>query len=289
MSGNFDTTILRTFVAVAQSTSLAQAATRIGRSQPSISQHLMRLEDIVKKRLIDRGPRGAKLTKDGEAFLSYALRILSLTDEAIERFQPQQFKGRIAIGVIEDFAYGVLSDALIDFMKMHADLDMEVIVADSQSMHDKLVSGQLDLALGDPFYLGDFTVWRTPMELRWYADSKFDIKQSPLPLIMFSNPCRWREPTLEGLDSADIRWRIVYESSSLQAIHAAASAGLGMACCLEKAKPPGTQDISNHAMIPSAPIVEVGMGIQEGRHSDPAVIYLSNLVHTILVGRETTP
>ncbi|MBL4789886.1 MAG: LysR family transcriptional regulator [Kordiimonadaceae bacterium] len=284
MSGNLDTAVLRTFVAVSQSGSLARAAALLNRSQPAVSQQLMRLEDIVQLKLLDRGPRGAKLTKDGEAFLSYALRILALTDEAIERFQPQQFKGRIALGVIEDFAFGFLTDALIDFAKMHPGLEMEVIVADSRSMREDLISGRIDMALGDPFYLTLHTIWRTQMALRWYASETFDLELSPLPLVMFSKPCRWREPLLVGLNEAGRRWRIVYESSSLQAIHSAAAAGLGVACCLEKAVPPGARILTGLAGLPKAPVVEVGMAVRDAKKNDPITLYLSDLVRRLLIG-----
>ncbi|MBL4790411.1 MAG: LysR family transcriptional regulator [Kordiimonadaceae bacterium] len=282
MTKNFDTAVLRTFVAVTQTGSLARAAALTGRSQPAVSQQLMRLEDIVQLKLFDRGPRGAKLTPDGEAFLSYALRILALTDEAIERFQPQQFKGRIALGVIEDFAFGFLTEALIDFAKMHPDLEMEVIVANSRSMQEDLISGRIDMALGDPFYLNHHTLWRTQMELRWYASEKFDAAQSPLPLVMFSEPCRWREPLLAGLNAASLRWRIVYESSSLQAIHAAAAAGLGVACCLERAVPPGARILRELAGLPKAPVVEVAMEVTDAKKNDPTILYLSDLIQRLL-------
>jgi len=284
MVGNFDTSVLRSFVATAQSGSLARAATLMGRSQPSVSQQLMRLEDIVGRRLLDRGPRGAKLTKSGEAFLVYAQRILSLTDEVIDHFQPRQFTGHIALGVIEDFAFGFLTEALIDFAKMQPDLEMEVIVAGSDSMREDLRSGRLDLALGDPALLSPYSVWQVPLPLGWYANENFDVGQSPLPLVMFSKPCSWREPSLEGLNGAGLRWRIMYESSSLQAINAAVAAGLGMACYLKKAAPSGTRALVGIADIPKAPVIKVGMAVRDSKTRNPATNYLLDLVHRLLTG-----
>jgi len=83
MPKNFDTAVLRTFVAVSQTGSLARAAELTRRSQPAVSQQLMRLEDIVQlgysqadvKRvttLIDRNeykrrqaPIGVRITQRG--------------------------------------------------------------------------------------------------------------------------------------------------------------------------------------------------------------------------------
>lgn len=282
MPKNLDTFIIRTFVSVAQTGSLAKAAELTGRSQPSVSQQIMRLEDIVGRKLLDRGPRGTNLTEDGEAFLSYANRILALTDEVIDRFQPSQFNGRIVLGMIEDFAFGFLTDALIDFAKIHPNLEMEVVVSDSQSIHESLISGRIDLALGDPYYLSSFTVWRETVALAWYASHDFDLNQSTLPLIMFSEPCRWRPSALEVLNKAKIRWRVAYESSSLQAIHAATQAGLGIACYLKAAMPLGTQRLSECQKIPSPPTVEIGLGIRETKQQDSVTLYLSDLIHRLL-------
>lgn len=283
MSVNFDTLILRTFVAVAQTGSLAKAANVMNRSQPAISQQLTRLEDVTGCKLFDRGPKGAILTNDGEAFLAYANRILALTDEAVDHFRPRRFEGRVVLGMIEDFAFGFLTDALVDFAKLHTKLEMEVVVSDSASLREGLISGRLDIALGDPFYLEPFSVWKETIDTAWYTAETLDLEKSPVPLVMFSNPCRCREAALDVLNDAGTRWRIVYESSSLQAIYAAAGAGLGIACCMEKAKPPGTRRVEGVAGLPEPPSVEVGLGVRDGKHAEQTTYYLTNLIRKILL------
>jgi DNA-binding transcriptional LysR family regulator len=56
----------RAFVAIADSTSIKRAATKLGTTQSALSKRLSRLEKSLNVRLIDRGPTGASLTYQGE-------------------------------------------------------------------------------------------------------------------------------------------------------------------------------------------------------------------------------
>lgn len=70
-----DWNLLRTFVVLAQSTSVTDAAHRLRLTQPSVSTALKRLEDRVGKRLIHRTPGHFALTEAGEVLYREALDI----------------------------------------------------------------------------------------------------------------------------------------------------------------------------------------------------------------------
>ncbi len=67
---------LRLVVAIAQERSLAGAARRLDYSQPTASQQLAALEARLGAQLVERGPRGARLTEVGELFASYAAELV---------------------------------------------------------------------------------------------------------------------------------------------------------------------------------------------------------------------
>ncbi len=71
-----DPVLLRTFLAVAQSLSFTQAATRLELSQPTVSQQVRRLEENVGRPLFVRDTHGVRLTQDGEAMAGFARGIL---------------------------------------------------------------------------------------------------------------------------------------------------------------------------------------------------------------------
>jgi DNA-binding transcriptional LysR family regulator len=74
---------LRYFVAIAEAGSFTEAAERVFIAQPTLSQQLRRLEDIIGTRLVHRRRDGVRLTRAGEVLLETARTILSLVDHGI--------------------------------------------------------------------------------------------------------------------------------------------------------------------------------------------------------------
>ena len=73
---------LETFLAVAELKSFSRAATRMGRTQPSISQVIRKLETETGEVLFERALRDGTLTAAGELLRTYAERLLALRREA---------------------------------------------------------------------------------------------------------------------------------------------------------------------------------------------------------------
>ncbi len=63
---------LRYFIAIAESGSLSAAASRLHIAQPSLSQHLVNMEQELDVKLVVRSPRGSTLTAEGEVLLAHA-------------------------------------------------------------------------------------------------------------------------------------------------------------------------------------------------------------------------
>jgi len=74
---------LRFFIAVAEELSFTRAAERLHTVQPSLSQQIRRLEEIVGARLFDREKHRLHLTEAGRIFLKESRAILQFTDRAI--------------------------------------------------------------------------------------------------------------------------------------------------------------------------------------------------------------
>ncbi len=67
---------LRTFLAVAEEQNLTRAAEKLFTSQPAVSAQVKSLEDELGVRLFDRGAKGMKLTRAGDALREQARRIV---------------------------------------------------------------------------------------------------------------------------------------------------------------------------------------------------------------------
>lgn len=76
-----DSRLLRSFVEVATLQSVSLAARRLGFSQPTVTQHIQRVEHLVGGRLIVRTGSGVALTELGSRILPLARVALIAMDE----------------------------------------------------------------------------------------------------------------------------------------------------------------------------------------------------------------
>src|SRR5450830_27189 len=78
----FEPAQLRSFLAVAETLSFTRAAERLGLAQPTISQHVRKLETAAGRTLIARDTRDVRLTDNGDAMAGFARSILAAHDSA---------------------------------------------------------------------------------------------------------------------------------------------------------------------------------------------------------------
>ncbi|MFS8198307.1 LysR family transcriptional regulator [Streptomyces sp. CWNU-52B] len=90
-----DLDAVRTFVAAADAGRFQDAADELAVTQQAVSKRVAALEKALGVRLFTRGPRGAKLTLDGRAFLPHARDLLRAEERAVNSVRP----GRRALRV----------------------------------------------------------------------------------------------------------------------------------------------------------------------------------------------
>ena len=223
--------LLRTFVTVVNVGGFTRAAERVNRTQSTISLQIKRLEDLLGKQLLVRGPREVGLTPDGEILLGYAREMLRLNDTAVSRLTEPDLTGVVRLGTPEDFATAHLSDVLAAFARSHPSVALAVQCDLTLRLLDRFGNGEFDLVLvkREPQgAAGGDKVWREP--LVWVAGDGFDVEVGlPLPLVLSPHPCVYRKRAIDGLKQVGRDWRIVYTSPSLAGTQAAVRAGLGAA------------------------------------------------------------
>ncbi|MFR9798817.1 LysR substrate-binding domain-containing protein [Streptomyces sp. MS06] len=247
----YDPAQLRTFLAVAQTLSFTQAARRLGLRQSTVSQHVRRLEDAAGRALFSRDTHSVELTEEGEAMIGFARRILEVHEQAAAYFAGTRLRGRLRFGASEDFVLTRLTDILEWFRRDHPEVDLELTVELSGTLHERLAAGQLDLVLAkrrpqDP--RGDL-VWRD--ELVWVGAERLrlDVGQ-PVPLIVYPPPGITRARALDALQRQGRTWRIACTSGSLNGLVAAARAGLGVMAHSRGLVPPGLVRVPERAGLP---------------------------------------
>ena len=129
-----DWNLLRTFVVLAESRSITEAAGKLRLAQPSVSTALKRLEARIDKKLIDRSPGHFRLTQAGELLYREAVdiqgSIFRLTTAM--RDITNEVQGHVKIAVASHVVCPVFDEALAHFHAEHPKATLSVDVDTSR-------------------------------------------------------------------------------------------------------------------------------------------------------------
>lgn len=225
--------VLRTFVAIAETGSFTRAAGQIYRSTSAVSMQIKRLEETLGRSLFVREARQVRLTSAGETLLGYARRLLKLNEEAVAQFRQPTLQGRVRFGTPADVGTRILPGLLALFARSHPGVEVDVSVARSIDMIERIDAGELDLALVTIGNLGQDDSRGEPVHseaLVWAGRSGgIAALRSPLPLALASPDCAWRRQALDALDRIGRHYRIAYSSEQTSGQEAAMLADLAIA------------------------------------------------------------
>ena len=226
----FDPTLLRTFLAVAETSSFTLAAQRLGISQPTVSQHVRRLEQASGRLLVARDTRDVSLTDNGDAMAGFARTILAAHSAADDYFSGSAMKGKLRFGAADDLAITQLPRILRHFRQLYPQINLELTVDQSGPLFRKLHAGSLDLIfIKQKPETTDGTVVRRD-QLVWVGQEKTIVELgAPVPLITYQGTTVSRTSAIEALEQAGRRWRITCNTREVNGLLAAVRAGLGVA------------------------------------------------------------
>ena len=143
---------LRTFLAVADSGSFTAAATRLGFTQPAVSQHIRALETrLGAARLFRRAGQRMQLTLAGEELLGHAREMVALA-ERTERHMlglQGQVTGRVELGCAPSTGERLLPALLAAFRDTHAAVQFTVDVGPSEQLLQWLAESTVHAVIMD--------------------------------------------------------------------------------------------------------------------------------------------
>lgn len=225
--------------AVARSNGFRAAAQELGLSQSAVSNRIGALEKKLGILLFDRSRRQVRLTPQGRRFLEEAERLVGLRDRIASRFSQAQVSGTLRLGVSETIAHTQLPAIVRALHTAEPGLRIELTVDTSQSLAERLVRDEVDMAaLLRPFTpsqaktraLGAFT-------LGWYAKPGLVDADEPAtrerlaahPILTFSRDTLPYREVERLLTSPELDAPLLHGSASLSTVMTLAADGLGVA------------------------------------------------------------
>lgn len=142
--------MLRCFVVCAERAHETQAARALGLSQPAVSQQLRSLQTAYGRALVQRTPRGLRLTRDGERVLGPLKRVLDILrvlQEQISAYRGEA-SGRLHLGVLPMASTSLAPQALAGLVRQMPKVVVTVSDGTYEAMARQLKTGDLDMVLG---------------------------------------------------------------------------------------------------------------------------------------------
>lgn len=247
---NFDITVLRSFVAVAEYEGVTRAAGILNLTQSAVSMQLKRLEELLGVELFDRSGRKIALTGAGEQLLSYARRLVDINDEVFARLTNAEFSGEIRLGVPYDIVYPVVPRVLQRFSIDMPRMQVKLITGNTYALKKDFARGELDLILTTERGLGEGGETLSDVPLRWVvAPGGQAWRQRPLNLAQ-SRSCAFRPAIIAKLDEEGIAWSTTVETDSDRTVEATVSADLAVCALLEGTAPAQLEELPKSCDMP---------------------------------------
>ena len=247
---------IATFVTVAESGSLSEAARRMRVSRSVVSDRLVELERSLGTRLLQRSTRNVSVTEDGAAFLERALRIVREVEDAASDLTERHgsLSGPLRLSAPVTFGRMHLGPALYAFLARYPDIQLtlelndrrvdatssgfDAIVRHGPVSDSYLVAWQLAtsrrMLVAAPSYLAQFGTPVSPAELqghrgifytnrgsedwRFRRAGKTTVVQGKLAVAL-DNGDMMRDAAVAGLGIALLPSFIVSESLRTGALH----------------------------------------------------------------------
>jgi LysR family hydrogen peroxide-inducible transcriptional activator len=140
---------LRYLDALARFGHFGRAAERCAVTQPALSMQIQQLEGALGLQLVERGPKGVRLTAEGREVAERAARILQQVHDIGEfaRQRASRLSGALHLGVIPSVAPYVLPPLLPLLRRQYPDLDLHIRETQTQALLQQLAEGALDVLL----------------------------------------------------------------------------------------------------------------------------------------------
>src|SRR5690606_26447799 len=220
--------------------SITGAARRLRISQPAVSKQLAELESALGVALVDRLPRGIRLTQAGELMQTHARRIFRAEEDAELALSELLGlgRGRLSVGASTTIGSYLVPRVFGDFHVKHPGVALELEIGNTTAIQSAVSEGRLDLGLTEGFVSGeslDVSVFATDEMAFILSPSHVCAERNEItldelshhPLITRERGSGSRAVIDAALQRLGFDWQPAMSLGSTEAVKVAVAQGLG--------------------------------------------------------------
>jgi DNA-binding transcriptional LysR family regulator len=274
--------VLRAFVAVVNARGFTRAAEELGRTQPTISLQVKRLEELIETPLFENTSR-LTLTRAGETCLDYGQRLLRLHDDLFAQLAQNALAGKtVRLGLPGELAGLVMSGLGAEVFQTGGKFNVDISCDASENLIANYRLGQFDIALAVTAVgmAGEAAAqWRMPMA--WVRAPGYLVRPGqPLRLVTTPENSCYRQLAVAALKTAGRPFEVVCASADFGVLKSAVASGLGVAAMMRGAAHDGLE-LLPHDSLARLPDVSLGLHFRPGALSVNAVKLASQITQLI--------
>lgn len=267
---------IRYFLATVDAGKISLAAANLNVSQSAVTAAIKTLEEELEARLFERHSSGVTLTYEGHQFLQHAHNIVAAVSEAerAPRRAGANVAGEIRVGVTYTVAGYFLPQILARFTRVFPGVTVQMHEIPRQEIEDRIVAGALDVAvmlvsnLQNQRDIDSEMLIRSRRRLWLRADhplmerntvSLADVAQEPYVMLTVDEANR---TALRYWEATAHRPRIIFETSSVEAVRSLVATGMGVTILSDMVYRPWSlegQRIEARPVSGNVPSMDVGL------------------------------
>lgn len=249
---------VRSFVEVARQKSFSRAASKLGRTQPTITAAVQALERELRTKLFDRSARSVTLTPAGHAFLESIGPLLQSWDAAPAALQEAldgRVRGPVRVGAGEAAVLYLLPGPIRRLLEKHPQVDVVLRHQPADQTLTMLREGELDFGIrsletvpDDVSYEPFLTCDRVLISRRNHPATRARMPTletlSKYPFVMPWKGSATRRLIERALEDRRLPCRVAVEAGGWEIIKRYVALGLGIAVIPEFCLQPADRGLS---------------------------------------------
>lgn len=263
--------VVRALLAIVDCRGFTRAAERLGRTQPTISLQIKRLEELIGGPAFDNTAR-LILSARGRMVVEHGRKFIAAHDELAEALRRSESAAQsVRLGMPNEFA-PMLAPGLVGLAHSGGvSLAFEVTCEQSETLIDRVRARELDMALAMTALRAADSVAHWTMPLSWIAAPGMAFEEGPIRLVTPPEGTLFYNIAADALARAGRPFEIVCKSGNPDVLRGAVDAGYGVSLAPVALAPKGSRRLPDTLLAP-LPDVTLGLYACEGEATDGPLV-----------------